>query len=153
MTDGELLAYLAHPMGFHGAKSLSRWSGGIRKGRFIAVFDGHFFQIKEYGNRNFGYGRMWAIARRARVGDRVVEVLAFDVAPIFFSDAQMAKAVAIVCHPKPHEEADGLHWIPATGGVGYRDALKPVNLTSAAQCSLPAAIDLANVSPLSDGTS
>ena len=37
--------------------------------------------------------------------------------------------------------------------LGYRDALKPVNLTSAAQCSVPAAMDFAKASPLSFGRS
>ena len=106
--------YLAHPMGYYGATRKSSWVGGKRERLFETLTfnsDGYALVVREYGDRR-AYGELWSVQRD---GAGVLEVLALDADPIFWTIPKIAKAMAKLCHPNPRHEARCLHWIPMEG--------------------------------------
>ena len=108
------LSYLAHPVGIYGATRKSSWVGGKRERLFETLTfnsDGYVLVVRQYGDRR-AYGELWSVQRD---GAGVLEVLALDADPIFWTYPRVAKAMAKLCHPNPRHEARCLHWIPTEG--------------------------------------
>ena len=114
VTGGNGLSYLAHPVGIYGATRKSSWVGGKRERLFETLTfnsDGYVLVVRQYGDRR-AYGELWSVQRD---GAGVLEVLALDADPIFWTYPRVAKAMAKLCHPNPRHEARCLHWIPTEG--------------------------------------